>query len=57
MKKNEEKREKEGKRMSVKDFNLGKDGLRRPGDGTELKKANKRKIQARKFKGKEGGKE
>jgi hypothetical protein len=42
------KEEKEGKRMSVKDFNLGKDGLRRQGEGTELKKKKTKEKSTRK---------
>ncbi len=54
LRKIKKKEEKEGKRMSIKDFNLGKDGVRRQGERTELKKENKRKIQARKMKRKRG---
>jgi hypothetical protein len=43
--------------MSVKEFNLGKDGLRRQGEGTELKKRKQKKSESEKWKGKEGGKE
>ncbi len=34
--------------MSVKEFNLGKDGLRRQGEGTELKKRKQKKSESEK---------
>ncbi len=42
------KEEKEGKRMSVKDFNLGKERLRRQGERTELKKRKQKKNLSKK---------